>query len=156
MGSKIRFVLNINSGTVSSRTSETDKNPIIFRMIDDATASAIVKKEVSVDVVIEAINRKEYGKPGFSWKEYEAKRRAAEDLLNVSQREMIPVTDDPKLKSEERQINPDDVVTLADIAKPTEKATPEDAGGKEKSGKAKTAVKQPAEGEGADALSGLN
>lgn len=89
-----RFVLNINNATVTSRTSFTDANPIIFRKIDDETATAIVRGNVRAIDVIEAIEKKERAAADFNWRDYDARRRTAEKQLNVSSREMIPVSDD--------------------------------------------------------------
>lgn len=97
MAHKTRYVINIDNGTVNVRTSAHAENQFMFRPIDEETAIAINSGKVKADDVIEAINRIERSKGDFNWKEYDRQRRAAEKLLNVSRREMIPDNTDPDM-----------------------------------------------------------
>lgn len=108
------FVLNINSCVVCPRTSATDENPIIFRRIDDETARMIDSGKVKASVVIEALEKKERSASDFNWKEYDKKRQAAEKALNVSQRDMIPVSD-PNAEDGRGKDDDADVVSLKDL-----------------------------------------
>lgn len=111
-----KYVLNINNCTVTPRTQFTDANPIIFRKIDDETATAIVRGKVRAIDVIEAIEKKERAAADFNWREYDAKRRAAEKQLNVSSREMIPVNDDQAGAGEGGgDTGSGDVITMKDL-----------------------------------------
>ena len=111
-----KYVLNINNCTVTPRTQFTDANPIIFRKIDDETATAIVRGKVRAIDVIEAIEKKERAAADFNWREYDAKRRAAEKQLNVSSREMIPVNDDQAGAGEGGgDAGSGDVITMKDL-----------------------------------------
>lgn len=94
---KTRYVINIDNGTVSVRTSAHAENPFMFRPIDRETATAIGEGRIKSADVIEAIEKIERNKPGFNWKEYDRRRHAAERILNVSRREMIPETNDPDM-----------------------------------------------------------
>ena len=111
MANKCRFVLNISNGVVCGRNSVTDSNPIIYRKIDDETATAIVRKQVSVTEVIDAIDMQDRSVEGFNWRKYDAERREAEKKLNVSRREMIPVSDEQQT-NETAAAEEADVVTL--------------------------------------------
>ena len=99
--SRALHVININSGAICVRTSAADDHPMILRPIDFETVMAIRSREVPVKDVLEAIAKEEMSMDGFSWREYDAKRRAAEEKFNVSRREMIPVNDEDG-KSEEK------------------------------------------------------
>lgn len=90
MGKRVRFAINVDSGVVTYRNSATDALPTIWKLIDDETASAVVKRKVDAKAVIEAIQKSVVRNDGFNWKEYDAKRREELKLYNVSQREMIP------------------------------------------------------------------
>ena len=115
MKPKIRYVININTAVVCFRTSATDENPIIFRKIDDDTANSILHNKVKASDVIEALMKHEASKDGFSWREYDRKRQAAEKLLNVSQREMVPVNDDAVNAEDGGDEGSEDVVSLKDL-----------------------------------------
>ena len=116
MAKQCQYVLNINSGTVTLRTPATDDNPVIFRKIDDETATMIVRGKIKAFDVVEAIEKHERNSPDFSWREYDKKRRAAEKLLNVSRREMTPVSDDPNENGDQGgQEGDEDVVSLKEL-----------------------------------------
>lgn len=109
---RANYVLNINSGTVCVRTMACDDHPMILRPIDDETALAILKGKVRASVVIEALTKAEMSADGFNWKEYDAKRRAAEEKFNVSKREMIPVSEE---EQEAAQKQDENIVSFKDL-----------------------------------------
>ena len=111
--SKARFVFIMSSKTVGFRTSETDKYPLSYPLIDDETASAIDKGRVSGDAVAEAITKGIMSKPGFSWEDFDRRRQAEKKLLNVSQHDMRPVGDNEGENAEPDK--PEDVVSLASL-----------------------------------------
>lgn len=114
MQRKNRYVINIDNGTVNVRTSAHAENPLLFRPIDEETARAINDGGVKADDVIEAIERIERGKSDFSWKEYDRKRHAAEKLLNVSRREMVPEDTDPDMVQDNDKAD-EATISLADL-----------------------------------------
>lgn len=109
---RANYVLNINSGTVCVRTMACDDHPMILRPIDDETALAILKGKVKASVVIEALTKAEMSAEGFNWREYDAKRRAAEEKFNVSKREMIPVSEEEHEASQKQDEN---IVSFKDL-----------------------------------------
>ena len=110
--SKARFVFIMGSKTVGHRTSETDKYPLSYPLIDDETASAIDKGKVSGDEVAEAITKGIMSKPGFNWEDFDKRRQAEKKLLNVSQHDMRPVGDNEVGAEPDK---PEDVVSLASL-----------------------------------------
>mgnify|MGYP004631840389 CR=1 FL=1 len=144
MNGRIAYVLNINSGAVCVQTSATAQNPIIFRRIDEETAQMIVRGQVKAEAVVEAIDRRERSAPDFSWREYDARRRAAEKALNVSRREMVPVSDDPNEAGETPAAEAQEVVSAKDLGlvagkaakPPKERAARAEAKGEERPAKA--------------------
>lgn len=111
---KNRYVINIDNGTVNVRTSAHAENPFLFRPIDEETARAINDGGVKADDVIEAIERIERGKSDFRWKEYDRQRHAAEKLLNVSRREMVPEDTDPDMVQDNDKAD-EATISLADL-----------------------------------------
>lgn len=109
---RANYVLNINSGTVCVRTMACDDHPMILRPIDDETALAILKGKVKASVVIEALTKAEMSAEGFNWREYDKKRRAAEEKFNVSKREMIPVSEEEHEASQKQDEN---IVSFKDL-----------------------------------------
>lgn len=105
-------VLNINSGAVCPRTIACDDHPMILRPIDEETALAIMRGKVRASDVIEAITKAEMSAEGFNWKEYDARRRAAEEKYNVSKRDMIPVNEEEQAASQKQDEN---IVSLKDL-----------------------------------------
>lgn len=114
MQRKNRYVINIDNGTVNVRTSAHAENPFLFRPIDEETARAINDGGVKAEDVIEAIERIERGKSDFSWKEYDRQRHAAEKLLNVSRREMVPEDTDPDMVQDNDKAD-EATISLADL-----------------------------------------
>lgn len=114
MQRKNRYVINIDNGTVNVRTSAHAENPFLFRPIDEETARAINDGGVKAEDVIEAIERIERGKSDFSWKEYDRQRHAAEKLLNVSRREMVPEDTDPDMVQDNDKAD-ETTISLADL-----------------------------------------
>lgn len=102
---RANYVLNINSGTVCVRTLACDDHPMILRPIDDETALAILKGKIKASVVIEALTKAEMSADGFDWREYDRKRRAAEERFNVSKREMIPVSEEEQEAAQKQDEN---------------------------------------------------
>ena len=109
------YVINIESGVVMHRNPATNANSFIFRLIDDETARAVADKEITAAAVIEAITKADHSKEGFSWKEYDDRRRAAIKQLNMSERNMIPVNGDEANKNAGEDEKVEEVTTLADI-----------------------------------------
>ena len=109
MSDKARFVFIMSSKTVGFRTTETDKYPLSYPLIDDLTAMAIDKGTVSGEAVAEAITKNIMSKPGFSWEDFDKRRQAEKKLLNVSQHDMTLVGDED---ASEEADKPEDVVTL--------------------------------------------
>lgn len=114
MQRKNRYVINIDNGTVNVRTSAHAENSFLFRPIDEETARAINDGGVKAEDVIEAIERIERGKSDFSWKEYDRQRHAAEKLLNVSRREMVPEDTDPDMVQDNDKAD-ETTISLADL-----------------------------------------
>ena len=114
MQRKNRYVINIDNGTVNVRTSAHAENPLLFRPIDEETARAINDGGVKAEDVIEAIERIERGKSDFRWKEYDRQRHAAEKLLNVSRREMVPENTDPDMVQDNDKAD-EATISLADL-----------------------------------------
>lgn len=110
---RANFVVNIETETLLYRTDETDKLPVIYRKIDDETAKAIISGEIAVKTVVDAIENAEMKSPTFNWREYDAKRRAAKKMLNVSEKNMVPVSEAPV--NTRKEDSPTEVVTLKDI-----------------------------------------
>ena len=113
MSSKAKYVINSNDGTVSWRTSETDKYPLTYPLIDDETAKAVDSGRISGMVVVEAIKKGIMSEPGFNWEEYDKRRQAEKRGLNVSQHDMIPIGDEQEKEAESDK--PEKVVTLASL-----------------------------------------
>lgn len=111
---KTRYVLNTQTGVVLFRNAATDDNPFVFRLIDDETAAAINSREIDVRDVVEAVLKSDHEKDGFSYTAYDAQRKAAIKKLNMSERTMVPISEMPD-KPEEKQDNPDDVITLEKV-----------------------------------------
>ena len=114
MQRKNRYVINIDNGTVNVRTSAHAENPLLFRPIDEETARAVNDGGVRAEDVIEAIERIERGRPDFSWREYDRQRHAAERLLNVSRREMVPEDTDPDMVQDNDKAD-EATISLADL-----------------------------------------
>lgn len=112
---KARFVINLETGVVGFRTDETDKLPIIFKLIDDNTANAIVSGEVSRDKVISSIKGKFMSEPEFSWQDYDRQRQAAKAIMNISQRDMTIVAE-KKEWEKQTEVKDEDVFSIGEIA----------------------------------------
>ena len=108
------YVVNITTGSVTPRTAATDGNPMVFRLIDDETAMAIFDKKVTAWQICEAIDKNDRSAKEFNYREYNKRMQAAEKLLNVSQREMIPIQGDPNAVVEEEKED-DNVLTLKEL-----------------------------------------
>lgn len=108
---RANYVVNITTGSVTPRTSATDGNPMVFRLIDDETAMAIFDKKVTAWQICEAIDKSDRSAKEFNYREYSKRMQAAEKLLNVSQREMVPIQGDPNTVVEEEK-DDDNVLTL--------------------------------------------
>ena len=130
---RARFVFNIETGLVGFRTNATDQLPVIFKLLDDETAAAIERGEVKVSDVQEAIMKAEMSRSGFSWKEYDKKRTKAKELLNMSQRDMVPVNEEQPSEEQAAEQN-EEVLSLKDIssgeAEDAPKGKPNSKGGK--------------------------
>lgn len=111
---RAKFVVNVENETLLYRTDATDELPVIYRKIDDETAKAIIKNEITVKQVVDAIQNSEMRSPNFSWRDYDAKMRAAKKRLNVSEKNMTPVNETTQ-GVVNREDNPSDVVKFADI-----------------------------------------
>ena len=112
---RARFAINVDSGVVVFRSDSTDALPTLWKLIDDATASAIVKKKVSASAVIEAIQKSIVRDDGFNWKEYDVKRRKDRELFNVSEHDMVPDgAKDPNGENEPEKEDTD-VLSLNDL-----------------------------------------
>lgn len=147
MQRKNRYVINIDNGTVNVRTSAHAENPLLFRPIDEETARAINDGGVRAEDVIEAIEKIERGRPDFSWKEYDRQRHAAERLLNVSRREMVPEDTDPDMVQDNDKAD-EDTISLADLGLA---GKPKDGDGKPKKAKAeKSRAEKPDPASGMD------
>lgn len=106
------YVINITTGVVTGRTSATDRNPMIFRLIDDETARAIIDKKVTAWQIVGAIDKNDRSAKDFNFRYYNKRMAAAEKALNVSQRDMVPLQGDPSVAVEEEK--PDEgVLTLS-------------------------------------------
>lgn len=106
------YVINITTGVVTGRTSATDRNPMIFRLIDDETARAIIDKKVTAWQIVGAIDKNDRSAKDFNFRDYNKRMAAAEKALNVSQRDMVPLQGDPSVAVEEEK--PDEgVLTLS-------------------------------------------
>lgn len=111
--SKARFIFNMSNKTVGPRTSETDKYPLTYPLIDDETANAVVKGVVTGDAVAEAIRKGIMSKPGFNWEDFDKRRQAEKKLLNMSQHDMIPMSEKEGANAEPDK--PEEVATLASL-----------------------------------------
>ena len=113
---KARFVINIMTGAHGPRTAETDKLPLTFRLIDDATCKALATEEIKPSQVVEAIKKAMMSKHDFSWEEYDRRRQEEKMRMNVSQHEMVPVGTDSKDGAEgDAPDAPEDVVSLSSL-----------------------------------------
>ena len=142
---RANYVINISTGSVTPRTSATDGNPMIFRLIDDETALAIFDKKVTAWAICEAIDKNDRSAKEFNYREYSKRMQAAEKLLNVSQREMIPIQGDPNTVVEEEKEDAN-VLTLSGLGLGGgEDPKPEVTETQKPSGKKKAAAEKPPE-----------
>lgn len=151
--SKARFVFNRSNRTVGFRTSETDKLPNTYVLIDDATANAVVDGQITGDQLEDAIARNIMSKPGFSWEEYSRRRQAEDRLLNVSKYDMRPAGNGADASADPEKN--DDVVSLAGLGLSAE--AKRQASARSSSGGAKTAppAEKPTGKSSIDAALGL-
>lgn len=112
---RARFAINVDSGVVVFRSNSTDALPTLWKLIDDATATAIVKKKVSATAVIEAIQKSIVRDEGFNWKEYDAKRRKDRELFNVSEHDMVPDGEKNPNGEGEQEKEDGEVLSLKDL-----------------------------------------
>ena len=119
--SKARYVINMETGSHGFRTSETDALPLTFRLIDDKTCKALCRGEIKGKDVVEAIRKQMMSAEGFSWEEFDRRRQAEKQRMNVSQHDMVPVGEsvglggkDPSKKSGKDRSNKDAQETPAD------------------------------------------
>lgn len=109
----MRFCVNVEDGSVLFRSHVTDSYPILFRQIDDEMAKMISEGKVTGKQIAEAAIRKDMSQPGFDYQEYDKRRQAEKKSRCMSQREMIPVSENPVDVNEEAK--PETTLTLADL-----------------------------------------
>lgn len=147
---RANYVINISTGSVTPRTSATDGNPMIFRLIDDETALAIFDRKVTAWQICEAIDKNDRSAKEFNYREYSKRMQAAEKLLNVSQREMVPIQGDPNTVVEPEKEDTD-VLTLSGLglaggeAPKSEAPKPDETETQKPSGKKKSSADKPTE-----------
>ena len=111
--SKARYVINMETGSHGFRTSETDALPLTFRLIDDKTCKALCRGEIKGKDVVEAIRKQMMSAEGFSWEEFDRRRQAEKQRMNVSQHDMVPVGESAEKDAEPEQ--KEDVFSLESL-----------------------------------------
>ena len=121
MGNRAHYVININTCAVSVRTAASDEMPTIMRLLSDDLAKDVIVGKVKAEDVVEAITKADMTAEGFSWREYEARRKADEERLNVCDKNLVPVADEENAESEDRNVVSFDSLGLGAGGKPDEK-----------------------------------
>lgn len=136
-----KYCINVLTGVLLLRNSETARIPVVYRNIDNKLAEAIIGGKITASEAAKLIKTADAQKKGFDWDEYDETRRKAKEMLNVSSRNMIPVKD--SVEEDNPEGEPSEEISADDLGvgnKPKEKKSKADKPKEEKSEPEESAV----------------